>query len=83
MVIQNKLGLHARAASAFVQMASEFEAEVFVANDGLWVNGENIMEIMTLAASKDARIIIRANGKDEQEAIEHLCGLINSKFGED
>jgi phosphocarrier protein HPr len=83
MVIQNRLGLHARAASTFVQTALEFKAEVFVAKDGLWVNGKDIVELMALAAPKDTHIVVRAHGEDEREALEHLCDLIGNKFGED
>lgn len=81
--MQNKLGLHARAASTFVQAASEFKAEVFVAKDGLWVNGKDIVELMTLAAPKNTPIVVRVHGEDEREALAHLCDLIDNKFGED
>lgn len=81
--ISNRLGLHARAASQFVQVANGFKAEILVEKDSLEVNGKSIMGIMMLAAAKGSRITVKARGMDAREAVNALGGLIKGGFGED
>ncbi|ULJ62473.1 HPr family phosphocarrier protein [Wielerella bovis] len=80
--IINKLGLHARASSKFVQTASQFQSEVWVTRNGKRVNGKSIMGLMMLAAAKGAEIDIETNGTDEVAAMNALVSLINDYFGE-
>jgi len=83
ITIINKLGLHARAAAKFVQIASGFHAEINVYFGHREVSGKSIMGIMMLAAGKGSEIEIKTIGPDEDEAMEALEALINNKFGED
>ena len=82
VTIVNKLGLHARAAAKFVTTASGFASNIDVEKDGQKVNGKSIMGVMMLAASRGTRLIIQADGEDEQAAIDSLEKLIGEKFGE-
>ncbi len=81
-IIQNELGLHARAAAQFVQIANKFNAEVTVSKDGEEVNGKSILSLMMLAAPIGSDILIKAEGDDAVEALDMLIELINNKFGE-
>jgi len=81
--IQNKLGLHARAASFFVQEANRFEAEIFVVKGDQEVNGKSILGVLMLAAPKGAEITLKTEGDDAFAAMEALGALINNLFGED
>ncbi len=81
--IVNSLGLHARASAKFVQLASTFKSEITVARDGQKVNGKSIMGIMMLAAAKGIELEICASGDDEDTALENLCSLIDTGFGEE
>ena len=81
--IQNNLGLHARPAARFVQLANRFKCKVSVRKDSQTVNGKSVMDMMMLAAGKGAKIIIEANGKDASEAARALEGLVREGFGED
>ena len=83
VTIINRLGLHARAAAKFVQLASSFSADIHVNKEGRRVNGKSIMGVMMLAASKDSSINITADGEDEDNAITELEALINNRFGEE
>lgn len=83
MEIVNKLGLHARAAARFVQLASRFASEVKVSKDGFTVNGKSIMGILLLTAPKGSRIEISASGEDEEEAVRALSELVATGFGEE
>jgi phosphocarrier protein HPr len=82
-VIQNELGMHARAATRFVQIANRYQAEVDVEKDGQIVNGKSIMGVLMLVASQGTRITVRTRGNDAKEALASLAELIHSKFGED
>ena len=83
LMIKNELGLHARAATKFVQLASKFPCEVTVSKDGHDVNGKSIMGVLMLVASKGSQITIKARGERSTEAVAALCQLVQDKFGED
>jgi len=81
--IQNRLGLHARAAALFVQTANKFASHVTIEKDDVEVNGKSIMGIMMLAAAKGCDVTIRANGADETDAVHSITMLIDNKFNEE
>lgn len=80
--IINKLGLHARAASALVDTATHFQCKVDISFNGKTVDGKSIMSVMLLAAAKGSVLVLRCDGKDEEQAMAALCELINNYFGE-
>lgn len=80
--IINRLGLHARASSKFVQTAGAFKSDVWVSRNGRRVNGKSIMGLMMLAAAKGAVIELETEGADEQAAMEALSALVNNYFEE-
>lgn len=80
--IKNKLGLHARAANMVVQTASNFASSITVIKDGIEANAKSIMGLLLLAAGKGSKIVVRAEGKDAQEALKEIGKLIEGKFGE-
>jgi len=82
IIIQNELGLHARAAATFSKEASKFSSTVEVLKDHMQINGKSILELLTLAATKGSTITIRAEGNDESNAIEALTSLVQEGFGE-
>lgn len=81
--IQNRKGLHARAAAAFVKTVEKFDATVKVERIGQTVNGCSIMGLMMLAAAKGTNIDIQTSGLQAEEVMIALTELINNKFGED
>ena len=82
VTINNKLGLHARAAAKFVMLASKYECEIELKRDERTVNGKSIMGVMLLAAAKGTNLEIFTRGNQEEEAMEALCKLIDNKFDE-
>ena len=82
ITIMNKLGMHARAAAKFVNLASNFTSEVELEKGSRKVNGKSIMGVMMLAASKGSIVTVYARGEDEQEALRELEALIERRFGE-
>ena len=83
IVIINKLGLHARAASKFVILASRFKSDIHLARDSREVNGKSIMGVMMLAAGRGTLVTLTTEGDDELIAAQALENLINERFGED
>ena len=81
-IINNKLGLHARAANMVVQVASNFKCTITMDKDGIEANAKSIMGLLLLAAGPGSKIIVRAKGSDCKEAIEKIGELIEGKFGE-
>jgi len=82
VLIRNKLGLHARAAVKFVNLANRYSASVKVIKDDTEIDGKSILGILTLAAIQGSSIALRVSGRDEDEAIKALTALIKDKFGE-
>ncbi len=83
LVITNRLGLHARAAAKLVQLANQFQSQVFISTERMSANAKSILGVLTLAASRDTPVTLEVEGPDEAEAIEKIEALIRGKFGED
>lgn len=81
--LKNKLGMHARAAAAFVKIAQQFQADVFIERNGQTVNGKSILGILTLACPNGGMLTLRVEGEDALAALEQLEKLIENKFGEE
>lgn len=82
VTLLNKVGLHARPASIFVQTAKKFKAEIKVEKDGKEVDAKSILGVLSLGAECGNVITIRVNGEDAEEALKTLVELVNSRFGE-
>lgn len=80
VVIVNRLGLHARPASALVRLAADFESEIQVGRGDLQVNGKSIMGVLMLAAERGAELTLRATGPDAEAAIEAMADLVARGF---
>ena len=83
LTIKNKLGLHARAASLFVQVANNYKSDVFIAKGGQEVNGKSIMGILILAAANGTEIEVKARGEDAETALDAIEDLIDRRFDEE
>ena len=81
--IQNKKGLHARAAALFVKEIERFQSEVWVTFDGQKVSGRSIMGLMMLAAGQGSALEIDVNNDAESSLIQAaLTALADDKFHE-
>ena len=82
LLVQNKMGIHARPAAMIVRVTNKFKAEVLVEKDEEQVNGKSIMGLMMLAAEEGSVLNIAANGPDEAEVLQSLEKLFADQFGE-
>lgn len=81
--IVNRLGLHARPAMTFVDVASAFSSEIKVRREDTEVDGKSIMQVMMLAASQGSSLEIVAEGEDAEKACEALKKLVDGGFDEE
>ena len=82
ILIDNKLGLHARASAKLTKLASGFDSDVWLSKGSRRVNAKSIMGVMMLAAGQGTRLVLEAEGADAERALEALDALVRDKFGE-
>jgi phosphocarrier protein len=80
--VKNKLGLHARAATKLVQLATKYPCEIVVSRDGQAANAKSVMGVLLLCGSKGTRLEFEANGEQAKEAVRAIGQLIGDRFGE-
>jgi phosphocarrier protein len=83
VTITNRLGLHARPAMTFVDLASTFACEVQVKKDDTEVDGKSIMQMMMLAAAQGSTLTVVCDGEDAEAAAAKLKALVESGFDEE
>ncbi len=79
----NEIGLHARPASDFVRQASRFVSEVSIrdiSSSSEWVNAKSILSVLKLGIENRHKIEIKAEGSDENDAIQSLTDLVENNF---
>lgn len=81
--IINRLGLHARAASKLVQMASSFPCDVRVRRAEQVANAKSVMGVLLLCGAKGTKVTVEADGERAEEAVRALGKLIKDRFGEE
>jgi phosphocarrier protein len=84
--IVNKLGLHARPAMQFVDVANQFSSNITVRKEGrkpAVADGKSVMQMIVLEAVPGTALKIEADGADAEQAVARLSDLVASKFGED
>lgn len=82
VTLKNEAGLHARPANLFVKKAAKFSSNVFVEKDNKEYNAKSIIGILSMGAGKGDKIIVKADGEDEKEAVKALKELIDNNFDE-
>lgn len=83
ITVTNKLGIHARPASMIVKSATKFSSDIFIIKESMTADAKSIMSVMMLAAAKKSKLIIQADGKDEEDAVETIADLFRINFNED
>lgn len=81
--VENRLGLHARAAAKLVQVLSGFQANATLCARGREINGKSIMGVMMLAAGQGSEVLLRLDGTDEDAALAAAQDLFARRFDEE
>ncbi len=82
LILVNKVGLHARPASLFVQTAARFASTITVASNGRTANAKRMLSVLQLGAEHGASLSVTAEGDDAAEAVAALTDLVADRFGE-
>ena len=82
VTVKNHVGLHARPATFFIQIANEYKSSVWVEKDERRVNAKSLLGVLSLGIIGGTNIRIIADGPDEQEAVDALVKLVESAFAE-
>ncbi len=83
--VENRLGLHARAAAKLVRIASKYSSQIRLSREGAarQIDAKSILGILMLAASHGVRLVVTIDGQDETEAVQAIRRLFEDKFGEE
>ena len=83
VMVQNKVGLHARPATFFIQKANEFKSSIWIEKEERRVNAKSLLGILSLGIVGGTEIKVIADGSDEQAAVNALVDLVSSGFSDD
>ncbi len=84
--VQNSMGLHARPAMQFVDLANTFASNILVrrlTDPAIEADGKSVMQMIILEAGQGTALRIEADGDDATRAVAELAELFETKFGED
>lgn len=83
-VICNELGLHARPATMFVQLAMKFKSDILVTNIDCdrSADGKSVLAMLMLASPKGSKISVEIKGDDCEDAMDAIQKLVEDGFGE-
>ncbi|MCG3729478.1 HPr family phosphocarrier protein [Vibrio cincinnatiensis] len=84
VLIQNRLGLHARAAVKLVELAQSFDAVITIqGQEGKQATADSVMGLLMLDSAQGQMITISAQGSQAKPALDAVCHLVEAKFDED
>ena len=82
VVVQNKVGLHARPATLFIQKANEFKSSIWVEREERRINAKSLLGVLSLGIVGGAQIKVIADGADEEAAVDALVDLVQNAFSD-
>ncbi len=82
LTIENKLGLHARAASLLAQTAAQFKAKITLEKEGKTADAASVLAVMLLEGSQGKQVTVHCEGEDQAAALDAICALFAAKFNE-
>lgn len=83
IVVDHKVGLHARPAAIFVKAANKYASDIQVTKDDRTINAKSILSVLTLGVNQGTEITIHAEGEDADAALKELVALVEDNFGEE
>lgn len=82
-MITNVKGMHLRAASEIVKVASRFESEIRIVRGDIVVDAKSLLALLLIEGAQGVEVKVTADGSDEEDALRAIIGLIEAKFNED
>ena len=80
VTIKNRVGLHARPATFFIQKANSYKSSIWVEKEDCRVNAKSLLGVLSLGITKGTTITLIADGVDESSAVDGLIALVDSEF---
>jgi len=78
--VKSDTGVHARPAMMLVQEAMKYPCEIYLIKDDMEANGKSIMSVLGLAITQGSKIVVRADGGQEKEAVQKIISLFKNDF---
>ena len=76
--IKTPNGLLPQSASKFVHTALKYQSEIYIINEDEQINAKSILGLLASTFHFGTKIDLRAEGPDEKEAVNTLCGIIEN-----
>ncbi|WP_299080121.1 HPr family phosphocarrier protein [uncultured Paraglaciecola sp.] len=83
LIIVNKLGLHARAATQLVQLTNKFAADITLHQGDKQASANSVLGLMMLESHQGETVRVVCEGKDARAAMDAVETLVVTKFNED
>ncbi|TDT50948.1 HPr family phosphocarrier protein [Fonticella tunisiensis] len=78
VVVKNKTGLHARPATLVVSEGNKFKSSITIKKGEKEVNIKSLLGLLGLGVAMGDEVIIKAEGEDENQAVEAIVKLIEN-----
>ncbi|MDT0595999.1 HPr family phosphocarrier protein [Glaciecola petra] len=82
LTILNKLGLHARAATKLVELASKYQSDIIISQDDQAAPANSVIALLMLGSGKGKQVTVECSGVDAENAMSEIENLIANKFDE-
>ena len=79
ITIQLDSGLETRPVALLVQVASQYDSDIYIESDNKCINAKSIMGMMALVLVPGENVVISANGADEASAMEGIEAYLTRK----
>lgn len=80
--IKNESGLESKPAAMFIQKASNYKSSIWIEKGERKANAKSLLGLLSLGVGNGNKIMLIAEGEDEQEAITELESYLNTSLGE-
>ncbi|GAB5464754.1 MAG: HPr family phosphocarrier protein [Candidatus Kapaibacteriales bacterium] len=82
LTVLNRAGLHTRPSATLVKLTAKYKCDITIIRNGFAINGKSIIGVMTLAAEQGAKLTLKCDGPDQEEAFAAIKALFDDAFGE-
>ncbi|NSW91468.1 MAG: HPr family phosphocarrier protein [Firmicutes bacterium] len=83
IIIKNKIGLQSKTAAVFIHKATNFKSNIWIEKDERKANAKSLLGLLSLGIGVGSKVILTAEGEDEELAIQVLEGYLTSEMEEE
>lgn len=76
VVVNNRTGLHAGPTSMLVALVSKYKSKTRILYNDIKINPRSVLNLMGAGIPSGSRLLVMAEGEDEQETVTAICDLI-------